>query len=1167
MTLYSRLYSLSTRAQLFLIVLILALPAAGIILYSGVKLRQAAVDKTRMQTRKLADRIADEQQDLITETRQLMVSLALLSELRSHDAATVQPVLKDVLKLNPRYSSIFVADPDGSVWVSAVPAQSPLSIADRRYFREAMATGRLASGEYVVGRASGVPTFHLGYPLKTRTGATAGVLCVGLVFQQYRGLAKDPDLPAGTGYLLLDHRGVALDRATNAEEFIGKTLDPALFQVMRDGPESFTGVGLTMAGDTRVYSYRKLRIDGETEPYMYVRAGIPLDVVQSTANRSLAGNLLLFASFFLLSLYIASRIGKRSIVDRIAALEAASERLAAGDLQVRVSDLVDGGELGRLGRTFDRMARELASRQQALLASESNYREIFNATADGIFVHQAETGKVLEVNRSVEEMFGYSRQEMLSLPMHETRNTEPPYSAADALARIHKAVSEGPQSFEWLSRRKNGERFWTEVVLSATGIGREGRVMAVVRDISERKRAEQERSAIASLLQESQGVMDLESLLGAALDILLSIPWLSQDSRGAVFLADESGDALLLKAHRNLESRRKAECAVVPFGRCLCGRVAASRRPESADAADHRRDVPGDGEEPHGHYCMPISHSGRLLGVLNLSRREGHRWRKRDEEFLAAYADAMAGIIQRMRAEAEHRKLVSLVEMSRDFVGILTVAGGVSYLNNAALDLVGLGSLEAAHGRTFFDFFPPSHLPQARETLFPALRTDGFWQEETRLRHFASGAAIDVELTAFLVRDAHGQPICIAATARDVTERKRAEEETRKLQSQLLHSQKMESIGQLAGGIAHDFNNILTAIIGYGAVLHMKMPTDDPNRTYVDQVLAGAEKAASLTQSLLAFSRKQVINPRPLDLNEAIRRLLKFLSRILGEDIELKTTLFPERLTIVADATQVEQVLMNLATNARDAMPDGGRFLIESGRVEFKERYILSHGYAKPGTYAVLSVSDTGTGMDENIQEKIFEPFFTTKGVGRGTGLGLPIVYGVVKQHGGYISVYSEVGKGTTFRIYLRLARSETVGMEAAEMPDQPVGGDETILLAEDNPEVRQLTSRVLKEYGYNVIEATDGEDALNKFRENQDRVQMLLTDVIMPRRSGREVFDAARAIRPDLRTLFTSGYPADYIQKRGMLEEGLHFLSKPATPQMLLRKIREILDGKGGTP
>lgn len=384
--------------------------------------------------------------------------------------------------------------------------------------------------------------------------------------------------------------------------------------------------------------------------------------------------------------------------------------------------------------------------------------------------------------------------------------------------------------------------------------------------------------------------------------------------------------------------------------------------------------------------------------------------------------------------------------------------------------------------------------------------------------------------------------------------------EKKKLEKMLLHAQKMEAIGQLAGGIAHDFNNILTAIIGFGSLMLMNMKEDDPNRSYLKEMLSAGEKATHLTQGLLAFSRKQIINPMPADLNDVIKSMEKLLKRILREDIELKTALSDKDLFALVDSGQIEQVLMNLTTNARDAMPHGGILTISTEVANLNNEFIKTHGYGEIGEYALISVSDTGMGMDKNTKERIFEPFFTTKEFGRGTGLGLAIVYGIIKQHNGYINCYSEPGRGTIFRIYLPLIKSKTEKIEQAAIPELR-GGTETVLIAEDDTAIRKLIKGLLQEFGYTVIDAKDGEDAVRKFVENKDMVQILLLDVVMPRKNGKETFEEIKKIKPGIKAIFMSGYTADIINEKGILEEGINFIPKPISPHELLRKVREILD------
>jgi PAS domain S-box-containing protein len=389
---------------------------------------------------------------------------------------------------------------------------------------------------------------------------------------------------------------------------------------------------------------------------------------------------------------------------------------------------------------------------------------------------------------------------------------------------------------------------------------------------------------------------------------------------------------------------------------------------------------------------------------------------------------------------------------------------------------------------------------------------------------------------------------------REATDRK-------KLEEQLRHSQKMEAVGLLASGIAHDFNNILSAIVGYGYLLQTSMQSGNPLRENVDQILVAADRGAEVTHSLLAFSRKQILNPKPININILIKRFEKFLSRLIGEDIELMAHYTDKELIIMADAGQIEQVLLNLATNARDAMPHGGRLTLDTELMELDDSFIRVHGYGNPGMFAIISVSDTGLGINKEIMARIFEPFFTTKEDGRGTGLGLAMSYGIIKQHNGYINVYSEPARGTTFRIYLPTIKStEEVPIKTPDEP-LPSQGNETILVAEDDTALRELFSTILQVYGYNVILAKDGQEAIQKFMDNKDNIKLVMLDVIMPRKSGKEVYDEISKLRPDIKTIFSSGYTADRIDKDSMLKEGLNFIMKPASPRDLLKKIREVLD------
>jgi PAS domain S-box-containing protein len=429
--------------------------------------------------------------------------------------------------------------------------------------------------------------------------------------------------------------------------------------------------------------------------------------------------------------------------------------------------------------------------------------------------------------------------------------------------------------------------------------------------------------------------------------------------------------------------------------------------------------------------------------------------------------------------------------------------------------------------------------------------------EVTRRRK--DGTSVDVSLSVAPLHDAAGRVTGILSIAADVTE-------LRQLEGRYRQAQKMEAVGRLAGGIAHDFNNLLTAIIGTTALVLEDLGLESRARLDIQEIEKAAKRAAGLTRQLLIFSRQQVLEPRALDLNALVGNLEKMLHRLIGEDVELRTKPAAGLGAVRADPGQLEQAIVNLVVNARDAMPKGGRLTIETADVELDRGYVAAHGPALPGPYVLLAVSDTGVGMDGATKARLFEPFFTTKEPGRGTGLGLATVYGIVKQSGGYVWAYSELGHGTTFKIYLPRVAETPEAPESTTGTPTPVRGSETVLVVEDQEEVRKLTKRVLEGRGYTVLAARNGAEALEILAQHPSRIHLMITDVVMPGMNGREVAQLACARRSDLKVLFVSGYTGEAVLQHRLLEAGVAFLQKPFTPDVLARKTREVLDNSKET-
>jgi PAS domain S-box-containing protein len=522
--------------------------------------------------------------------------------------------------------------------------------------------------------------------------------------------------------------------------------------------------------------------------------------------------------------------------------------------------------------------------------------------------------------------------------------------------------------------------------------------------------------------------------------------------------------------------------------------------------------------------------------------------------------NTMIGRIEKANAELSESEVRfrTLVDRAVDAFYLFDPDGRVVDVNQRACDSLGYTRDEVlALSIRDIECVDDAHVLSSA-SLWMALETPAAVTTESAHRR-KDGAVFPVEMRLGLLEI--GGRRRIMGLARDISERRESEAERGKLEAQLRQAQKMEAIGALAGGVAHDFNNILTAIIGYASLMLQKMKPEDAQHHNLEQILTAAERAAVLTRSLLAFSRKQIVELKPVDVNEMIRQVQKMLWRLIGEDINFTVTCDPASLTVEADRGQLEQVLMNLVTNARDAMPRGGTLRITTSSQVIDERNKAMHNIASLGMYAYITVSDSGTGMEKETLEHIFEPFFTTKEVGKGTGLGLSIVYGIIKKHNGFINVYSEPGKGTSFKIYLPLKPSLEREIHAAPALSLP-RGTETLLLAEDDAAVRQMAKSTLEEFGYTVLEACDGAQAVEVFQQNRDRIHLVLSDLIMPKMNGWEAYAAIRKIRPDIKVVFSSGYTADIIAQKGSLDAGVSFLSKPMNPSELLRKIRDALDG-----
>ncbi len=769
---------------------------------------------------------------------------------------------------------------------------------------------------------------------------------------------------------------------------------------------------------------------------------------------------------------------------------------------------------------IESLRRDIESIKQvedALKETKEKFRAIFDNATDGMLLADMENKRFHEANKTICRMLGYSLKEIKNMGVKDIHPEQKlPYVIEQFERQAREEIS---LARDIPVRRKDGSVFYADINSSPITLAGKEYLLGIFRDITERKQLEE-----ALRVQSRRFEAFFENTI-------TPLAFLDKDFnfiRVNKAYADADEKEISYFPGRNHFDIYPSDAKI------LFEEVVRTKTPFQVFARPFiYTDHPEWGVTYWDWTLVPILDKNGEVEFLVFSLVDVTKGKKTEEL-----------IINILESIDE-----SFVVIDKDYKILSANKAYLSSVNRPIEEVMGRHCYELSHNV----YKPCCEMGLGDCPVNLAFMT-GEHHETVHTHHDKEGNPTYVETKAYPQKDSSGEVVSVIEIIVNITEK-------RKLEEQLRQAQKMEAIGQLTGGIAHDFNNILNTIIGYGSLMQTKMKEDDPFRVNVEQILESAERAADLTHSLLAFSRKQIMNLKPVDMNEVSNKMEKLLLRLIGEDIELKTILSGEKLTVMADSGQIEQVLMNLATNARDVMPKGGSLTISSELVEIDEGFVKAHGYGEPGRYALISVTDTGTGMDEETRKKIFEPFFTTKEVGKGTGLGLAMVYGIIKQHNGYINVYSEPGKGTTFRIYLPIikAKIEEVREPVSAAPLQ--GGTETILAAEDDAALRKLTRTVLEAYGYNVIMAEDGEDAVNKFKENKEKIQLCILDMIMPRKSGKEAYDEIRKIQPDIKVLFASGYTADKIHKEKMIEEGLEFILKPVSPKDLLKKVREMLD------
>jgi PAS domain S-box-containing protein len=1106
------------RARLVFLVFLAMIPAFGLLLWTAIKHRSTDADRAQKDLLKLAQMVALDKERMIMGASQLLATLANDPEVKRGKVEELHRFFGDIVRRSSLYVNLGLINTNGDVLVSAVPTSGTVNLSDRPYFQGAIRTRQVTPGIYEIGRITPKPTVNFGYPVVDETSQVAAVLfvAVDLAKLDHFDSKIEAQLPRGSTIDKISNSGVVLLHTPDPEKWMGQRLNeqPLVKAVLsrREGTVESPGVD----GIERFHAFAPVHSESSVED-IFVVIGVPKEVALGEAGRMLTRNLTWFALIAMLALAAAWFGGDFFVLRRINPLLSATERLSGGDLDARTGIRYGTGEMGQLARAFDQMAEALKQREaerqraaDALQASEAELRALVAAMTDVILIFDAQ-GRYLQIPPTNPALLYKPAEELVGKTLHEVF---PEPQAGFFLDAIRSALeTRKPVNIEYSLAIGEEERWFAGTISSML----DDKAVAVVRDITERKRAEQALKA-----SEREKALILHSISEHLLyhDKDMRILWANRAAAESVGLAPGQ---LVGRYCYELRQKRSEPCEGCPVAESL--QTGGPRESEMTFPDGTTLFVRG----------YPVRDSkGQITGVVQVSLDTTERSRARET----------------LRRREEYFR--SLIENTSDIILIQNANGTIRYISPAVEKVLGYKPRDLI-GKRASEFIHPEDTQNLADILADIIQRPGETVvSDFRIRH-RDGTWRTVEGVG---KNLLNYPAVegFVASLRDITER-------RQLEVQLRQSQRLQAVGKLAGGVAHDFNNLLTAITGYCDLLLNRAGPNSPLRKEILEIQKAGERASTLTHQLLAFSRKQVLQPKVLNLNTVVAEMHNMLRRLIGEDMDLATILSPDLGLVKADPGQIEQVIMNLAVNARDAMPQGGKLTIETANANLGEVYGHQHQAVQPGPYVMLAVSDTGCGMDTKTQSYIFEPFFTTKELGKGTGLGLSTVYGIVKQSGGYIWVYSELGRGTTFRIYLPRVEDTIAKPESTAVRAGPTRGTETILVVEDEDGVRGLVCEILRESGYTVLDVRHSTDALSLCEKHQGRIHLMITDVVMPGMGGRELAERLTHLRPELKVLYMSGYTENAIVHHGVLDEGTAFLQKPFMPDILARKVRDVLD------
>jgi PAS domain S-box-containing protein len=1131
--------------------------------------RKNVIQEAENRALLLVKSLAAQQEQIAAGTKQMLSTMAQLPEVKNLNSAACNELFDELKKEYPYYCFIGATTPDGKVFASS-PPDTGTNLSDSKYFKDAVRTLDFSVGEYIVGRISKVPSIHFSYPVFGADKKPIAILIAGLNLDGYANFLTKANLPEGSVFVITDHKGVRMFHFPGNNAFgPGIAVSEDAFRKMSGDQELGLFEKIGQDGVNRIYAFKQLRLGEGYPTYLYLLVGSAKAQIVRTANIELLGNLAGLGILGVLAMLLAWTAADHLLLKPIKQLAQTTRQLGKGVLGSRTGLPHTTDELGQLAKSFDEMASlleirdiervraevelqeandelenkvevrtaELAGANENLRISEARYRTLFESAIDPIFVSR--DNRFIDCNESALNMFGCSRDELIGM---RTYALSPPVqpngkdSKEEAQKKAAGALSGEPQFFEWTFCRRDGTTFDVEVSLNRIEVSDEMLILGMFRDITSRKLAEQ-------ALKESQ--QQLANIIDFLPDATFAI-----DDKGKVIAWNRAMEEMMGVRAADILGKGDYEYAMPFYG---------ERKPILIDL------VLAPGKEIGEKYSTRQNKNGVLAEQFFIPSLRGR------EAYIFGTASALydsrgnvVGAIESIRDITSQKLMEEAVaraeEKYRDIFensvsGIFQVGRDGRFLsvNSAIFRTLGYDSPEDLMS-SVSDVSQLYVHPERRIEMLRLIEEHGL-ARDFEVEFFRKDKSIVwSSLNIRAVRDKDGKIAYLEGTAMDISDSKL-------IKAQLEQAQKMEAIGTLAGGIAHDFNNILAPIIGYSELSLNMVPQNERLSQNMRQVLLSANRAKDLVGQILTFSRKTRQERKPVQVGLLIKEALKLLRSSLPSTIGILQFLHPDAIesTTMADPTQIHQVLMNLCTNAAHAMrAQGGTLSVTLENMEIKSRTGRGSPDVEPGSYLRLSVTDTGHGMSEAVKQRIFDPYFTTKGPNEGTGLGLAVVYGIVKDLSGAIVVSSKQGKGTTFDVYL--PRTATVAQPPADVSPPLAKGHGLILVVDDERSIVEMMKEMLETLGYEVVPRYSSSDALEAFRARQGSFDLVITDLTMPHMKGTDLAREILKVRADIPIILCTGFSEDLDENRAKLLGVKAFLMKPVSLRGLAEAVSKIL-------